>query len=138
MIFVDRALKGETITIAGDGSAFRRFVYVEDLAEGNVLAIQPAAKGRTYNLDGTERVSILQIAETVQRVVGHADIEFGPPRPGDFSGKIISSRRALDELGWKPKVSFEEGVRRYVDWYRGILAEQEDRWSVVDPQLSGR
>ncbi len=135
-IFVARALKGETITIAGDGSQFRQFVYVEDLAEGNVLAIKPVAKGKTYNLDGTERVSIRQIAETVQRVVGQANIEYGPARPGDFSGKVLSSRRALEELGWKPMVSFEEGVRRYVEWYKQTQDDREKRWAAVDSELT--
>ena len=135
-IFVDRAMKGETITIAGDGSQFRNFVYVEDLAEGNVLALKSIAKGKIYNLDGSERVTIREIAETVQRVTGRGQIEFGPARPGDFSGKVISSKLAASELGWKPRVSFEEGVRRYVDWYREMKDSKERQWASVDSELT--
>src|SRR5689334_24575179 len=67
--FVGKALAGEALTIAGTGEQCRRFVYVEDLAEGVVRGLAPEAAGRTYNLVGDEDVSIRQIAETVQEVV---------------------------------------------------------------------
>src|SRR5207253_2590664 len=67
-IFVKKALQGQALTIAGDGLQFRKFVYVEDLAEGNVLALKPIAANKIYNLDGTEKVTIKQIAETVQKL----------------------------------------------------------------------
>lgn len=130
-IFVQKALRGEPLTIAGDGSQFRKFVYVEDLAEGNVLALKSIAKNKTYNLDGVEKVTIRQIAETVQKIVGNVTIEQVPARPGDFSGKEISSELAKKELGWEPRVPFEEGVRRYVAWYRTQQDERMAAW--VDP-----
>jgi UDP-glucose 4-epimerase len=123
-IFVERAMKGKPLTVAGDGSQFRQFVYVEDLAEGNVLALKPGAANGIYNLDGAEKVTIKQIAETVRKLVGSATIEYIQARPGDFSGKEISSERARRELNWAPRVSFEEGVRRYIEWYR---AREEQR-----------
>jgi len=98
-IFVGKVLRREPLTIAGDGSQFRKFVYVEDLAEGNVLALKPIAANKIYNLDGTEKVTIRQIAEAVQRLIGHATIEQVPARPGDFSGKEVSSELARRELG---------------------------------------
>lgn len=124
-IFVRKALAGEPITIAGDGLQFRKFVYVEDLAEGNVAALLPVAKNRIYNLDGKEKVSIRQIAETVRKVVGQADIQYGESRPGDFGGKEVSAVRAAEELGWKPRVDFEEGVRRYVQWFKERAGQRE-------------
>jgi UDP-glucose 4-epimerase len=124
-IFVEKALKGEPLTIAGDGMQFRKFVYVEDLAEGNVLGLKENAKNRIYNLEGDEKVTIKQIAETVQKILGKVEIEYIEGRPGDFSGKEISNARAKEDLGWKPKVSFEEGVRRYIDWYKQEQAQGE-------------
>ena len=115
-LFVERALSGQALTLAGDGQQFRQFIYVEDLAEGNVLALAPEAIGRTYNLDGATRVTIRQIADTVEQLVGPVGRQFIPGRPGDFEGKGISSRRALDELGWQARTSFDEGMRRYVAW----------------------
>ncbi len=116
-IFTGKALRGEPLTIAGDGSQFRKFIYVEDLAEGNVLALKSIAENKIYNLDGKEKVTIKQIAETIQKLVGDVKIESIPARPGDYPGKEVSSKLAEEELGWELKVSFEEGVRRTVDFY---------------------
>lgn len=134
-IFVRKALAGEPIVIAGDGLQFRRFIYVEDLAEGNVAALKPVAKNRIYNLDGREKVTVRQIAETVRKVVGRdIEIKFSEGRPGDFSGKEVSTRRAAEELGWSPRVDFEEGVRRYVAWYTERAATRGREAELVDLQ----
>lgn len=117
-IFVRKALAGEPLTIAGDGSQYRYFVYVEDLAEGNVLALNTAARNQIYNLDGREKVTILQIAETVKKILGDVEIVHTEARPGDFAGQTVNSEKAERELNWVPKVAFEEGMRRYVDWYK--------------------
>ena len=134
-IFVSKALKGEPLTIAGDGSQYRRFVYVEDLAEGNVLALKSVAAGRTYNLDGTEKVTIKEIAETIQRIIGPVSIEYIEGRPGDFAGKECVSLRAREELNWEPKVSFEEGLRRYISWYQDRETGRGKEWAQLDPEL---
>lgn len=117
-VFVRKAFNGEPLTIAGDGSQFRKFVYVEDLAEGNVLALKNIAKNKIYNLDGNEKITIKQIAETIKKILGNVKIEYTPARPGDFSGKEVSSELAKKELGWEAKTSFEEGLRRYIKWYK--------------------
>lgn len=134
-IFVRKAMNGEPLTVAGDGQQFRKFVYVEDLAEGVVRGLMPVARNRVYNLDGRERVSILQIAETVRDTVGDVEIEHTPARPGDFGGKEVSSVRAEEELGWTASTPFSEGVARYVDWYRARTAGLEETWACVDPIL---
>ena len=119
--FTDLALEGKALTIAGDGSQSRSFIYVEDLAAGIVAALAPEAANRTYNLSGDEVVTILEIAETVQEMTGGCEIVHTPPRPGDFPGKEISNARVLRELGWKAETSFREGVRRYVEWVRSSI-----------------
>lgn len=134
-IFVKKALNGEPLTIAGDGSQFRKFVYVEDLAEGNVLALQSIAKNKIYNLDGKEKITIRQIAETIKEILGNVKIEFTPARPGDFSGKEISSIKAKDELCWEPKTSFKEGVRRYIEWYKSREEGRRRDWEQIDEIL---
>jgi UDP-glucose 4-epimerase len=134
-IFVGKALRGEPLTIAGDGRQFRKFVYVEDLAEGIVLGLRPNAVNRIYNLDGAERVTVLQIAEAVRGAVGEVEIVHSEARPADFSGKEVSSRRAREELGWEPVTPFQEGVERYVEWRRERAAGEERSWQAVDPVL---
>ena len=134
-IFVRRALGSQPLTIAGDGSQFRKFVYVEDLAEGNVLALKRIAANKIYNLDGQEQVTIRQIAETVRELIGNVAIEHVPQRTGDFGGKLVSSELAKRELGWEPKVSFREGVRRYVEWYREREARRAADLERLDKEL---
>ena len=114
--FIAKARAGTPLTIAGDGSATRQFVYVEDLAEGMVAALEPAGAGRTYNLVGKELVSIREIADTVRELVVDVPVEHGPGRPADLEFGEASGERAAAELGWRPRTSFREGVRRYVDW----------------------
>jgi UDP-glucose 4-epimerase len=121
--FTARALAGEPLMIAGDGRQSRRFVYVEDLVEGIVRALDPAAANRTFNLVGTEDTSVREIADAVRDAVGDVDIVHGPGRVGDFGGAPVSGARAADELGWTPTTSLAEGVRRYVEWYRASLLE---------------
>ncbi|MGH2940036.1 MAG: NAD-dependent epimerase/dehydratase family protein [Solirubrobacterales bacterium] len=116
--FTDLSFEGKALTIAGDGSTTRSFIYVEDLADGIVAALAPAATGRTYNLSGDEITTILEIAERVQENVETCEITHTPPRPGDFPGKTISNQRALDELGWKAETPFKDGVRKYVEWVK--------------------
>jgi hypothetical protein len=93
-------------------------VYVEDLAEGVVRALAPPAADRTYNLGGTETVTIRQLAEIVGDVVGAGEIVHGPGRAGDLRGAEIDSSRAERELGWTATTPLRDGVRRYVDWLR--------------------
>jgi UDP-glucose 4-epimerase len=122
--FVRKALDGEPLTIAGTGEQTRRFVYVEDLADGVVRAMAPAAAGRVYNLVGDQDVSIREIATAVSELVGDTTIEHTPARAADFGGRIeISGERAASELGWAPQTSFREGVSKYVTWQRRREAE---------------
>jgi UDP-glucose 4-epimerase len=134
-VFVRKALAREPLTIAGDGAQFRKFVYAEDLAEGVVLGLKPIAVNRIYNLDGDERVTILDIAENVRQAVGEVEIVHTAPRPGDFSGKEVSSERARLELSWVPRTPFAEGVQRYVAWLRDRTAGEQESWRTVDPEL---
>lgn len=116
--FARRALNGELITIFGDGSQYRNFIYVEDLAEGNVAALKEVAINQTYNLEGIAPVTVKEIAEVVRRLVGDVEIEYKEVRAGDYGGAIVSADKAKRELGWQPKVTFEEGVKRYIEWYK--------------------
>src|SRR3954469_13763056 len=91
-IFVRKVLAGEPLTVTGDGLQHRKFIYVEDLARGHVLALSEAGKNQTFNLDGTEKVTILEIAQTALRLTGSTqEVQFGQARPGDYGGVEVSS-----------------------------------------------
>jgi UDP-glucose 4-epimerase len=114
--FTAKALAGQPLMIAGDGTQSRRFVYVEDLAEGVVASLVPEAANRVYNLVGRENTSVRAIARAVRDVVGDVPIEHIEGRAGDLHGGNISGERAASELGWEPRTAFADGVRRYVEW----------------------
>ena len=125
--FVGKALRGEPLTLAGDGGQSRRFVYVEDLADGVAAGLDKAATNRVYNLASDENVTIKQIAVRVQELIGDVEIAYTPARPGDFGGKVVSSARAERELGWTAATPFAEGVRRYVEWRREQAATASEQ-----------
>ena len=117
--FVKKALNREPLTIQGDGSQYRNFIYVEDLAEGNVAALKNTALNRTYNLEGMRPITVKEVADTVRKLVSSdVQIEYVDKRPGDYEGKVVSADKAKMELGWEPKVDFDEGLRRYIEWYK--------------------
>ena len=118
-IFIRKALKGEAIIIQGDGSQYRNYVYIDDLARAHLLAMSDRAKNQVYNLEGTQKISIKDIARTIDKVLGGGvRIEHVPARPGDYAGKEVSAKKILDELRWEPRVDFEAGMTRTVDWFK--------------------
>jgi UDP-glucose 4-epimerase len=116
--FVGMALRGEPLTIQGDGSQYRNYVYVEDLAEAHVLALRPEAANQTFNLEGREKISIRAMVESIGEALGRpVDVTYTPARTGDYGGREISAAKAERVLGWRAGVPFTEGLRRYVDWH---------------------
>jgi UDP-glucose 4-epimerase len=114
--FVSKALRGDPLTVAGTGQQTRRFVYVEDLAEGIVAALDRSAENRVYNLASDETVTIRELADVVAEAVGDVAIVHTRGRGGDFGGAAISNERAAEELGWRASTPLHEGVRRYLAW----------------------
>ncbi len=117
-IFIRKALNGERITIEGDGSQYRNYVYIDDLARAHILAMSRRAENQVYNLEGSEKISIAEVARTINKVLGGGvRIEHTPSRAGDYAGKEVSSKKILRDLDWKPTVNFEEGMKRTVEWF---------------------
>ncbi len=122
-IFVRRAMRGEPITIFGDGKQGRCWIYVEDLAEGNVAALAEDAKNEVINLAGPEFVTMNQIAEALKEIFGDIQIKYEPARPHDFEGSITSVEKAKKLLKWKPKTPFTEGLHKYVKYVKSASSE---------------
>jgi UDP-glucose 4-epimerase len=117
-IFIRRIVRGEPITIHGDGSQSRQFIYVKDLARGNAACLSPAAENQIFNLNGKKRISVIQIVRTLEEILGKkATISFVEDRKGNFKGRFISSEKAHRLLGWAPELDYEDAMRIYVDWF---------------------
>ena len=116
--FVNKVTRKEPITIFGDGTQGRCFIYVEDLAEGNVAALSKTARNQTINLAGAEFITINELVDILKQIFGKFPVDRKPPRPVDFKGAKISIEKARKLLGWEPKTPFRMGLRRYVKYTR--------------------
>lgn len=124
--FVIRALNGRRPVIFGDGSQGRDFTYVTETARGLAAALNAEALvGSVVNLGRGRLVTIGELANTVLRQCGKTElgIEYAAPRPGDIHRLIADTRRAKTTIGFDPQVDIEEGMRRYLSWFRATYAD---------------
>ncbi len=119
-MFIQAMLAGEPATIHGDGRQTRDFVYVRDVVEAMLLAVDgDSLAGRVFNIGGGKSVPIIELVEIMQRFFPETpDPVFGPPRQGDlhFSEADISS--AERALGYRPRIDLQEGLGITVEWFR--------------------
>jgi len=113
--FVSRAMRKEVISIFGDGSQGRCWIYVTDLAQGNCAAMKTQAANQIINLAGREFVTISEIVNLLSEKLGEFPVKHEPARAVDFSGVRTNIEKAQKVLGWSPTSSFQEGLSRYVD-----------------------
>jgi UDP-glucose 4-epimerase len=108
-IFIDRAQKGEPITIQGDGRQGRQFTHASDVANAFFLAAQSEVSGVAMNIVAPDTVSVRELAE---RVVERfpTELTFGEPRPGDVPPALVSADRAKQLLGWEAVMPFDQGL----------------------------
>ena len=127
-IFSGNVLRGEPITIFGDGQQTRDFVFVGDIVDGWSRALaNKAAKGQVINLGGGRETSINDLAHAVTGAFGFAkgkyDIRHAPGRPGEQRSVQADVSKARELLGWEPKTSFEEGLKQTVAWAKNEFAK---------------
>jgi len=116
-IFARRLLAGLPIPVYGDGLQTRDFVFVGDVVRGlQAAAREPDVSGRVYNLAGGRAITILDLVDTLSRLVGAAPrLEFRPPRAGDIRHSWADISRASRDLGFAPRTPLEEGLRATLD-----------------------
>lgn len=110
-----------SVDLWGDGSPTRDFLYVDDAAEGIVLAAEKYNKSDPINLGTGEEISIKDLAELLLRLM-YADLKINwqKEKPIGQPRRCVDSRRALEEFGFRPKTSLEEGLKRTIDWFERI------------------
>ena len=120
-LFMEAILSRRPPIIFGDGEQSRDFTYVEDVADLNLKAARaPGVSGRIYNGGNGGRITLNQAWALLQRIEGiELAPRFGPPRPGDVRDSQADTTAAVRDLGHAPRFSFEEGMRRTLEWYRG-------------------
>ncbi|MCP4251553.1 MAG: SDR family oxidoreductase, partial [bacterium] len=117
--FVTAIMADQPPTVYGDGEQTRDFTYIDNVVHGNLLAAKaPKTAGQVVNLACGDRISINQTIAQLNELLGK-DVQpiFADPRPGDVKHSCADVRRARELLGFKPKVSFEDGLSRAIDYY---------------------
>lgn len=117
-IFIRKMLSGETPVIYGDGEQLRDYIYVSDIVEANISALTKGDKG-FYNIGSGIGVSVNQIYSILQKIIDFpGKAKYAPARLGEINRIFIDGSLAGRELGWYPKVSFEEGLKRTTEWFK--------------------
>ena len=115
-IFVDRASRGEPITISGSGQQGRQFTHAADIGSAFAKAIESDVRGLTFNVVGDEVITIRALAEAVALRLP-TEITYGQARVGDIPSALVSNQRAREVLGWAPLVSFQQGLDELITWH---------------------
>lgn len=113
-----KCLRDEDLVVWGDGAATRDFLYVEDLARGILLATERLEPPAYANVASGVEVSVATLVHAIAVACGfRRRIAFDPSKPGGVARRVADVTRGT-ELGFKPRISLEQGLRRTVDWYR--------------------
>lgn len=132
-VVILNALHGKPIPVYGDGGNVRDWLYVEDHADALLLVLEKGELGRSYNIGGENEARNIDLVRTIcaemdrlrpQNAPHERLISFVTDRPGHDRRYAIDPTRIRTELGWRPSVTVEEGLRRTVEWY----LDNEDWW----------
>lgn len=124
--FIDRVSRGVEIQQFGDGSSSRDYTYIDDIVDGVVRAIDRPHKYEVFNLGKGSGTSLKEFIGLVEKHTGRKAVKkILPDQPGDVPYTCASVDKAQEMLGYKSTISFEEGIRRTVDWYNNAYAKKE-------------
>jgi nucleoside-diphosphate-sugar epimerase len=123
--FITQMSRNESPTIFGDGEQSRDFTFIDNVVKGNLLAASaPAAEvsGKMFNVATGTRITLNQTFELLQQIIGFSGpAKYAAPRVGDVKHSLADIALAKKHMGYTPEVSFEEGLRRTVAWYREVM-----------------
>lgn len=109
----------QPIPMFGDGSTSRDYTFVSDIAAGIMAALDRCDRYRIYNLGGNDPVTLKALIEGIEKAIGKkAIIERKPAQPGDVERTYADLTRSQAELGYKPKTTLAEGLRKFAEWFR--------------------
>lgn len=128
-LMIWRALEGRSLPVYGDGLNVRDWLYVEDHCRAIDLVLRHGQAGQVYNIGGNNERTNLELVKTVLRLLDRPEdlIEFVKDRPGHDRRYAIDAGKIKRELGWEPRVRFEDGIEHTVKWYR----EHEPWWRAI-------
>jgi len=117
-IFIGSMLQGSTPTIFGDGEQVRDYVYVGDVVEANMRALE-SGDGRAFNIGSGVGTTVNEVYSKIADIIGFPrPPNYAPPRTGELQKIYLDVSRAGRELGWTPQVKFRDGLARTVEWFK--------------------
>ncbi|PLV56641.1 SDR family oxidoreductase [Thermotoga sp. SG1] len=120
-IFTERMLKGEEVHIFGDGEYVRDYIYVDDVVEANLLAMEKGDND-VFNIGTGRGTTVNELFNMLKEITGYnREPVYKPPRKGDVRKSILDWTKAKEKLGWEPKVSLEEGLKFTVEYFRKAI-----------------
>jgi UDP-glucuronate decarboxylase len=120
--FIVQALRGEELTVYGDGTQTRSFCYVDDMVDGVIAMMELDSFTGPVNLGNPTELTMLELAETIVSLTGsRSPLVFKPLPQDDPTQRQPDISLAKSRLGWQPTVTLEEGLRRTVDYFRETL-----------------
>lgn len=129
--FTSQMLAGETPTILGDGETSRDFCYIDNVVQANLKACAAPAdrvSGKVFNIATGTSINLKQAYAVLKQAIGYVgDVKFGPERVGDVKHSVADISRAVEAFGYQPAVSFQEGIKHTVAWYREQAAAAAHR-----------
>lgn len=116
-LMIANVLNDKPLPVYGDGKNVRDWLYVEDHCSAIDLIIHNGRVGEVYNIGGHNEKTNLEVVETIIRTLGKGEIKFVKDRAGHDRRYAIDPAKIHRELGWLPQTTFEDGIRRTIDWY---------------------
>jgi len=117
--FVKAIFKGDEITVFGDGTQTRDFTYVDNAVKANILASESDSVGEVFNIGGGRRISVNNLIGLIENILGKkAKVKYIEKQKGDVRDTLADVSKAKKDLEWIPKVKIEEGLKRFVDWWK--------------------
>jgi len=128
-LLISNALEGKEIPVYGDGMHVRDWIYVEDHCRALDTVLHHGKEGEVYNIGGRSERPNLEVVKTILDRLGkpHSLIRFVKDRPGHDRRYAMDFSKIESDLGWKPSLSFEEGIRQTVEWYQ----THQDWWRKI-------
>jgi UDP-glucose 4-epimerase len=118
-VFLGKILRGESIEIWGDGSVVRDYVYIRDVVDALLAALERTTDEHTFNIGSGRGHSINELIDSIENITGRvADRRYLLGRQFDVPANVLSIARARELLDWSPKISFESGLKNFADWLR--------------------
>ena len=124
-IFTRKALQQKPLQIYGDGSQTRDFIYVSDVVDATVAALERNPQSRVFNIASGREITILELAKTIQKIIQtQSELVLYPPRSGDVARSLADVTKARNELGFTAGTPMEDGLSTTIQWFGRVFSKR--------------